>query len=49
MLRLNTPTPAAEKLFEASFNSTLDRYRQLLTEAGTGQLDLPMIISAPVR
>ncbi|HLJ78942.1 MAG TPA: zinc dependent phospholipase C family protein [Acidobacteriaceae bacterium] len=41
VLQLNTPTPAAEKLFEASFNSTLDRYRQLLTEAGAGQLDLP--------
>lgn len=41
VLQLNTPTPAAEKLFEASFNSTLDRYRQLLTEAGAGRLDLP--------
>lgn len=41
VLQLNTPTPAAEKLFQASFNSTLDRYRQLLTEAGAGQLLLP--------
>ena len=41
VLQLKTPTPAAEKLFEASFNTTLDRYRQLLTQVGTGQLDLP--------
>jgi len=41
VLQLKTPTPAAEKLFQASFNSTLDRYRRLLTQAGTGQLDLP--------
>src|SRR6202030_1101376 len=27
VLQLKTPTPAAEKLFEASFNATLDRYR----------------------
>jgi hypothetical protein len=41
VLQLKTPTPAAEKLFQASFNSSLDRYRQLLTQAGAGQLDLP--------
>lgn len=41
VLQLKTPTPATEKLFQASFNSTLDRYRQLLTKAGTGRLDLP--------
>jgi Zinc dependent phospholipase C len=41
VLQLKTPTPAAEKLFEASFNTTLDRYRQLLSQAGAGQLDLP--------
>ena len=28
-------------MFEASFNATLDRYRQLLSQVGTGQLDLP--------
>jgi hypothetical protein len=28
-------------MFEASFNSTLDRYRQLLSQVGTGQPDLP--------
>src|ERR1017187_5994314 len=41
VLQLKTPTPAAEKLFQASFNTTLDRYRQLLTQVGTGQPDLP--------
>ena len=41
VLQLKTPTPAAEKLFEASFNATLDRYRRLLSQVGAGQLDLP--------
>jgi len=41
VLQLKTPTPAAEKLFEASFNATLDRYRQLLSQAGAGQPDVP--------
>lgn len=41
VLELKTPTPQAEKLFEDSFNTTLDRYRQLLTNVGAGQLDLP--------
>ena len=41
VLQLKTPTPAAEKLFEASFNTTLDRYRQLLGQVGAGQSDLP--------
>ena len=41
VLQLKTPTPAAEKLFQASFNTTLDRYRQLLTQVGPGQPDLP--------
>jgi hypothetical protein len=40
VLELRTPTPEAEKLFEASFNATLDRYKQLLAEAGTGLPDL---------
>jgi hypothetical protein len=40
VLQLKTPTPAAEKLFEASFNATLDRYRQLLSQTGDGQLAL---------
>jgi hypothetical protein len=41
VLQLKTPTPATEKLFEASFNAAMDRYRQLLSEAGTGQPNLP--------
>lgn len=41
VLQLKTPTPATERMFEASFNATLDRYRQLLSQVGTGQLDLP--------
>ena len=41
VLRLKTPTPETEKMFEASFNATLDRYRQLLNQVGTGQLNLP--------
>jgi hypothetical protein len=41
VLQLKTPTPETERMFEASFNATLDRYRQLLTQVGTGQLDLP--------
>jgi hypothetical protein len=40
VLQLKTPTPAAEKLFEASFNTTLDRYREMLSRAGAGQPDL---------
>src|ERR1700730_18359734 len=41
VLQLRTPTPETERMFEASFNATLDRYRKLLSQAGTGQLDLP--------
>ena len=41
VLELKTPTPAAEQLFEASFNATLDRYRRLLGQADAGQPDLP--------
>ena len=41
VLQLKTPTPETEKMFEASFNATLDRYRQLLSQAGTGRLYLP--------
>jgi hypothetical protein len=41
VLRFRTPTPEAEKLFEASFNGALDRYRKLLGQAGAGQPDLP--------
>ena len=40
-LQLKTPTPETERMFEASFNATLDRYRQLLSQVGTGKPDLP--------
>jgi hypothetical protein len=41
VLQLRTPTPETERMFEASFNATLDRYRKLLGHAGAGQPDLP--------
>jgi hypothetical protein len=34
-------TPETEKLYMASFNATIDRYRELLAEAGAGRLRLP--------
>ena len=41
VLELRTPTPATERMFEASFNATLDRYRNLLGQVGAGRPDLP--------
>jgi Zinc dependent phospholipase C len=41
VLQLRTPTPETERMFEASFNATMDRYRQLLKEQGEGSLKLP--------
>jgi hypothetical protein len=41
VLQLRMPTPDTERMFEASFNATLDRYRNLLAQVDTGQLDLP--------
>ncbi len=41
VLQLRTPTPETQRMFEASFNATLDRYRKLLAQVGTGQPDLP--------
>src|SRR5665213_668631 len=41
VLQLRTPTPQTERMFQASFNATLDRYRKLLGQVGTGQPDLP--------
>jgi hypothetical protein len=41
ILTFRTPTPETEKMFEASFNATLDRYRSLLTELDTGKVVLP--------
>ena len=36
VLQLRTPTTETERMFEASFNATLDRYRKLLGQVGTG-------------
>ena len=41
ILTFRTPTPEAEKLFENSFNKTVDRYQHLLLEWNEGHLDLP--------
>jgi hypothetical protein len=41
VLQLRTPTPETERMFEASFNATMDRYRKLLKALDEGQLHLP--------
>ena len=41
VLELRTPTPEAERMFEASFNASLARYRKLLDRVATGQPNLP--------
>lgn len=42
VLSFRTPTPETEKYFEASFNATFDRYRELLTQIREhGAVDLP--------
>jgi len=41
VLQLRTPTPETERMFQASFNATMDRYRNLLKEEGEGRLRLP--------
>jgi len=41
VLQLKMPTPPAEQFFEASFNASLDRYRQLIGEVAAGHPDLP--------
>jgi hypothetical protein len=40
-LTFRTPTPAAEKLFEDSFNATVARYRKLIADEAQGHLQLP--------
>jgi hypothetical protein len=40
VLTFRTPTPQTEKLFEDSFNVTLDRYRSFLTELRKGSVAL---------
>jgi hypothetical protein len=41
ILQLRTPTPETQRMFEASFNTTLESYRKLLGQVGTGQMTLP--------
>ena len=42
VLQLRTPTPQTEHMFENSFNTALDRYKDLLRETGAGrQPDIP--------
>jgi hypothetical protein len=41
ILQFKTPTPQTERMFEASFNATLDRYCELLVDVREGRLDLP--------
>lgn len=41
VLELRTPTPETERMFEASFNATLDRYRMLLSQVGSCLPALP--------
>jgi hypothetical protein len=41
VLQLRTPTPETEKMFETSFNATLDRYRKLLEQVGAE----PMVLA----
>ncbi len=40
VLQFRTPTPQMEKMFEESFNITLDRYRALLSDEAAGHLEL---------
>ncbi len=40
VLQLRTPTPEAERMFEASFNASLQNYRNLLDEVAAGRLSL---------
>jgi hypothetical protein len=40
-LKVRTPTPEVEKLFMASFNSTVDRYKAMLANVDAGGPDLP--------
>jgi hypothetical protein len=40
-LAFRAPTPEVEKMFMASFNTTVDSYRILLANVDSGSLDLP--------
>jgi hypothetical protein len=51
-LKITTPTPEVEKLFMASFNATVDRYRALLAKVNRAGIELPnenFDIGAPTR
>src|SRR5256886_9758477 len=41
VLQFRTPTPETERFFEASFNETLDRYREFLSAQREGKVSLP--------
>ncbi len=41
VLQFRTPTPETQRMFRASFNSSLDEYRKLIAELQSGRLDLP--------
>jgi hypothetical protein len=41
VLQLKTPTPETERMFEASFNATLERYRKLLKAEDERRVNLP--------
>jgi hypothetical protein len=41
VLQFRTPTPETERFFEASFNATLDRYREFLRDQRNGKVTLP--------
>ncbi len=41
VLQLRTPTPETERLFEASFNTSLESYRHMLAQFRQGNLMLP--------
>ena len=41
VLQFRTPTPETQKMFRASFNATLERYKDLIRDLHDGRLDLP--------
>ena len=41
VLQFRTPTPETQKMFRASFNATLERYKDMIGELHDGRLDLP--------
>lgn len=41
VLQFKTPTPETERMFEASFNATLDTYRKMLDSVRDGNVELP--------